>query len=195
MMTSGPDRVDDVLTSSQAGDEAAGRRLFQIVYDELRTIASGLLGGDRTVDTLHPTALVHEAYLRLIGHDRGDWNSRAHFLAVAAKAMRQIIVDHARRRQAAKRGGQWRRVTLTEAAEKHGRKTSSDVDLLALDEALTKLGQLNERQCRIVELRYLAGLSVEQTALVMEVSQRTVKLDWRMARAWLNRELRKGETT
>jgi RNA polymerase sigma factor (TIGR02999 family) len=161
--------------------------LFERVYRELHDMASAILGRPGGRDTLQPTVLVHEAYMRLANHVEAGWQSQAHFLAVAAKAMRQIMVDHARRRLAFKRGGSWRRVTLDDAAQP-GELT--EVDLLSLDEALMKLEALDERQCRIVELRFLAGLSVEQTAMVLDVSERTVKLDWRMARAWLNRELR-----
>jgi RNA polymerase sigma factor (TIGR02999 family) len=184
-------QATNMLERLKSGDSSAADRLLPLVYDEMHELAHQWLRRNRRDHTLQPTALVHEVYLRLVGAQSVAWQNRAHFMAVAAKAMRQILIDHARRRQAAKRGGgEWRRVSLADADEK---SPLPDADLIALDEALDRLAELNERQARIVELRYLAGLSVKETAHVMDVSMRTVKSDWRMARAWLSRELRKGD--
>jgi RNA polymerase sigma factor (TIGR02999 family) len=185
-------RAATTLAELTAGDSSAAAKLLPLVYDELRALAAGWLKRNSKDHTLQPTALVHEAYLRLVDQSNDSWQSRAHFMAVAAKAMRQILIDYARRQQAAKRGGNWRRISLDAAAES---VALSPADMLALDEALNKLATLNQRQASIVELRFIAGLSVEETAHVLGVSGRTVKFDWRMARAWLSRELRKGDTT
>ena len=155
--------------------------------DRLHALAEQWFAQQPADHTLQPTALVHEAYLRLAGESNRHWRgNRTHVFALAARAMRQVLIDYARRRSAAKRGRSWGRVTLSEAA---GAGERRDVDLIALSEALDKLAHLNERQCRIVELRFLAGLTVEETAEALGVSPRTVKLDWRMARAWLLAEL------
>jgi RNA polymerase sigma factor (TIGR02999 family) len=177
------------LTDLTGGDTSAASRLLPLVYEELRSLAQAWLRQNRPDHTLQPTALVHEAYLRLVDQSNAHWQSRAHFYAVAAKAMRQILIDHARRHDAAKRGGKWRRLPLAPdlAAPFTG------ADMLALDEALTRLAELNRRQADIVEMRFIVGLSVEETAHVLDVSPRTVKYDWRMARAWLSRELGKGD--
>lgn len=155
-------------------------------YDDLLNLARQWFFRQPVNHTLQPTALVHEAYLRLAECNDGRWQDRTHFIAVAASAMRQVLVDHARRRRAVKRGGAWQRVTLEDAA---GEDAPIAVDLLTLDEALERLGHANERQRRIVELRFLAGLTVDETAAILGVSSRTVRLDWRMARAWLLGEL------
>jgi RNA polymerase sigma-70 factor (ECF subfamily) len=178
------------LAELAGGDASAASRLLPIVYDELRALAAEWLKRNRRDHTLQPTALVHEAYLRLVDQTNPHWQNRAHFYAVAVKAMRQILIDHARRHDAAKRGGNWRRLSLDEAIDA---MPMTDVDVLALDEALTRLAALNQRQADIVELRFIAGLSVEEAARVLNVSPRTVKFDWRMARAWLSRELTKGD--
>jgi RNA polymerase sigma factor (TIGR02999 family) len=178
------------LEDLTSGDPSAADRLLPLVYNEMHALALRWLRRNRRNHTLQPTALVHEAYLRLVDSNGSAWQNRAHFMAVAAKAMRQILIDHARRRQAMKRGGEWQRVSLADAEDQ---TPLPDAELIALDEALNQLAKLNDRQARIVELRYLAGLSVKETAHVMSISERTVKSDWRMARAWLSRELRKGE--
>lgn len=164
--------------------------LLTIAYDELRSIAAGVLGRKSDGDTLQPTALVHELYLRLAKRNDCQWQDRAHFLATAAKAMRQILIDHARRKRADKRGGGWRRVTLSKTLDL---APVIDMDLVTLDDALESLAQLHERQARIVELRFLAGMTIPEVAHVLEVSEKTVKDDWRMARAWLMQKLSDGD--
>ncbi len=183
--------VTTVLTAAASGEKSAIAALLPLVYRELRALAGNYFRIQGAGHTLQPTALVHEAYLKLIGSEDGQWETRAHFFAVAAKAMRQILADHARRKRSAKRGGgEQQRVTLsgliTPAA------VESEVDLLALDEALAKLAEVYPEQARVVELRFLAGLTVEEAVAVLGVAERTVKRRWRMARAWLRREL--GET-
>lgn len=180
--------VTRMLDDLAAGDRSAAGRLLPHVYEELRALAAGFLARQRPGHTLQPTALVHEAYVKLAGAVDANWQSRKHFFDVAAMAMRQLLTDHARRRATEKHGGQSARVTLSDVATPL--VDAPDVDLLALDEALSKLSALDARQGRIVELRYLAGLTVEETADVLGVSPRTVKLDWQMARAFLRRELR-----
>ena len=159
------------------------------IYVELRALAAGL-HARAPGESLSPTDIVHEAYLRLSAAGGGRCRSRTHFFALAARAMRQILADHARARRAAKRGGGWRRVTLGAIAPSD---PGTDVDLVALDEALSALTRLNERHARIVELRYLAGLTISETAVVLDVSEDTVKLDGRTARAWLLRLLRRED--
>lgn len=171
------------MTADQAPDRAA--RYLETAYQELRAIADHLLHEPSAGQTLQPTALVHEAFMRLARQD-GTWANEEHFRAVAAKAMRQILTDHARRRHAAKRGGGWQRVTLSDCEKLD---PQCDVDLVDLDEALIRLHELDERQARLVELRFFGGMDTEQTARALGVSRRTVELDWRMARAWLMREL------
>lgn len=177
-----------LLARASRGDQEAVRRLAPLVYDELRALAHQYFPpkGAAGTATLQPTALVHEAFLRLIGHDAADYQSRTHFLATAATAMRSVLVDHARARGAAKRGGGWCRITLDEAA---AFQPENEVDLSALDEALARLARLKQRAARIVELRFFGGMSVEEVADCLGVSARTVKGDWRTARAWLRAEL------
>ena len=158
------------------------------VYDQLRGLAEAFLRRERPDHTLQPTALVHEAYLRLAEQDRAAWNDSSHFQATAATMIRRILVDHARGHKAAKRGGDWHRVTLSEASDGTG-----DVDLLELDEALVELAGLDERQARVVELRFFGGLGIKEAAAQLGVSPRTVDGDWRLARAWLHRRLGLGE--
>ena len=177
------------LTAHVNGDEGAASRLLPLVYQELRALAARYLRGERAGVSLQPTDLVHEAYLRLIELDRMDWKGRAHFFAMAATQMRRVLVDHARAADAAKRGGRPARVTLSEdLATTHQRS----VDFLVLDEALTHLGRRNERQGRVAEMRLFAGLEVKEVALYLRVSERTVKEDWRVARAWLLKEIGDG---
>jgi RNA polymerase sigma factor (TIGR02999 family) len=180
--------VTALLRSWRAGDPAALDRLVSLVYDVLRQLAAQRLrrSGAGGV-TLQPTALVNEAFLRLV-HGDVDWQSRAHFFAVASKTMRNVAIDHARRRQAGKRGGDAVRVDLTAAAEVT-EPGSTVVDVLALDEALSRLEALDARQAKVVELRFFAGLSADETAAVLDCSPSTVERDWRTARAWLFREL------
>jgi RNA polymerase sigma-70 factor, ECF subfamily len=179
------DSIADLLAAHRGGDREALDRLVPLVYDELRRIAARYLGRERVGHTLEPTALVNEAYLRLIRSDDQAYESRAHFFGVAARLMRQILVDHARRHGAHKRGGYCTRVTLAEgvAIERDG----PDVDLLMLDDALRILSQKDEHLARLVELRYFSGLSIEETAAVLETSAATVKREWAVARVWLRR--------
>ena len=164
--------------------------LLTIAYDELRLIAASVLGRQSAGNTLQPTALVHELYLRLAKRKDCQWQDHAHFLAIAAMAMRQILIDHARRKGADKRGGGWRRVTLSKTLDL---APVVDMDLVTLNDALESLAQLHVRQARIVELRFLAGMTIPEVAHVLDVSQKTVKDDWRMARAWLMQKLSEGE--
>lgn len=181
--------VTQLLLEWTGGDRAALDRLMPLVYDELRRLAGGYLGRERRDHTLQPTALVNEAFLRLVDQRRIQWQGRAHFLALAATLMRQLLISHARKHRAAKRGSGGQRLTLLDsdlAVE------ARDVDLLDLDRALAALAALDARQARVVELRYFGGMTVEETAEVLEVSPATVKLDWSLARAWLLRELQGG---
>lgn len=178
--------VTRLLALWSSGDASALERLAPLVYEELRTLAGRLLRGERAGHTLQPTALVNEAFLRLAGGRTVDWKGRTHFFAVAARAMRRILVDHARTRLAGKRGGGATRISLTETPLS---VPAPDVDVLALDEALERLAGLDPGQARVVELRFFAGLSVEETAEAIGASPATVKREWSSARAWLFREL------
>jgi len=157
-----------------------------LVYDELRRVAQNYLSHERPDHTLQATALVHEAYLKLVNQTSVDWRDRAHFFGLASQMMRHILVDHARRHQAAKRGGLAQRLTLVEAVSFPEKK---EFDLVALDEALTRLAQLDPLQSRIVEMRFFGGLTIEETATALGVSVATVNREWRLAKAWLLREL------
>ena len=180
-----PKTVTDALNGVARGDEKALHLLLPVVYREMKRLAASYLKAERPGHTLQPTALAHEAYLRLVGRDRIQWQNRAHFLGVAARAMREILVDHARRRRAQKRGGGQPVTMLDEALVGGGRPIEFD----DLDHALNDLARLSERQARVVELRYFGGLSIEETAEVLGVSPATVKREWATARAWLYREL------
>jgi len=175
-----------VLQDWRGGDREALARLLPRVYDELRRQAEVYLGKERPGHTLQPTALVHEAYLKLSDKAHPRWRDRVHFFAVAAQLMRRILVDHARRHGAAKRGGGLLRVSLNEASSK---LEDQALDLLALDQALERLSARDPRKGRIIELRFFGGLSLEETARVLEVSVPTVVNDTRLARAWLFREM------
>lgn len=161
--------------------------LLAVVYDQLRAIAARLLSGERPDHTLQPTALVHEAWLRLAGTSESAWADETHFKAVSVRVMRRVLVDHARRRRSEKRGGEMRRVTLSGVALVHD--GDHLVDAVALDSALLRLEALNERHARVVELRFLGGLTVEETARVLSIDPSTVKADWAIARAFLADEL------
>lgn len=163
--------------------------LMPLVYDELRRLASRFLGGERRDHTLQPTALVHEAYLRLVDQTRVNWRGRTHFIAIAARMMRRLLIDHARRRGSAKRGEGWQRVTLAEGVASGDAPEMDPSGLLDLHEALERLSGCDERQARVVELRYFGGLTTKEIAEVLGVSTRTVEGDWTHARAWLRREL------
>jgi RNA polymerase sigma-70 factor (ECF subfamily) len=180
--------VTGMLRDWTNGDQEALDKLIPVVYDELRRQAARYLRGERPGHTLQTTALIHEAYLRLIKQHNVEWKDRAHFYAIAARLMRQILVDHARKRQAAKRGGSDIKVPLE---EEMAISPERSVDLVALDEALTRLAGIDPQQSRIVEMRYFSGLSTEETAEVMGVSSRTVKRDWNVAKAWLRQEISK----
>ena len=181
--------ITHILKKATDGDDSAVRRLMPLVYDELRALAESYLRQERSGHTLQATAIVHEAYVRLIKQDDIKWQNRAHFFAVAAQAIRRILVDHARARQRAKRGGGLERVRLDEDVAVLEER---DLDLVALDESLEKLAGLHERQARIVELRFFGGLTLKEVAEFLGVSPRTVDGDWSMARAWLRRELREA---
>jgi RNA polymerase sigma factor (TIGR02999 family) len=184
-----PADVTSMLIAWSRGDASVGERLMEAVYGDLRRKAAGILRRESPGHTLQPTALVNEAYLRLVDQKRVAWQNRAHFLAVAARLMRRILIDYARRRRAAKRGGDATRVTLEEFITP---STSSPLDLLVLDEALAELAALDARQGQIVELRAFGGLSVNETAEVLGISPATVKRDWSFAQAWLHRRLGQG---
>jgi RNA polymerase sigma-70 factor (ECF subfamily) len=178
--------VTDLLLAWGEGDRQALDRLVPLVYAELRRRARVQLSRERGSHTLQPTALVHETFLRLVDQRDARWRNRAQFFAVSARLMRRILVDHARARAAAKRGGDAVRVALDVADET---ATGPETDILVLHETLERLASQDERQAHVVELRYFGGLSVEEVASVLEVSEITVKRDWAMARAWLFREL------
>ncbi len=181
-----PENVTQLLVNWRNGDETALDQLMPIIYDELHRLAKRYMSRERRNHTLQTTALVNEAYLRLVGQGQAEWQNRAHFFGVAAQVMRHVLVDHARSRQYAKRGGEAQQVTLDDnLAISH----EDQIEVLALDEALNRLAALDERKGRIVELRYFGGLSVEETAEVLELSAITVKRDWLKAKAWLYREL------
>jgi RNA polymerase sigma factor (TIGR02999 family) len=167
--------------------ERSAARLMPIVYDELRRLAAGYLRRERPGQTIQATALVHEAYLRLVAEQAHHWKNRTHFLAIAALSMRQILVQRARRRHAAKRGDDPERITLDDRLL--AAPQSSSLDVLALDEALDRLAALDAQQARIVELRYFGGLTIEEIADELAISPATVKRHWTIARAWLKREL------
>ena len=169
-------------------DRAANERAFQLVYDELRMLARQKLREERSDHTLTPTALVHEAYLKLVDQTRASWNDRQHFLRVAAQAMRRILVSHARRAKALKRGGDAPHVSIDE--ELIPGHTDPNQLLIDLDEALDELAALDERKSRVVELRYFAGLTADEVGRVLDISRATVYRDWKAARAWLYRRLR-----
>ena len=178
--------VTALLAQVGSRGPAAIDRLMSILYDELRRIASRQLRKERPDHTLETTALVHEAYVKLVGLDRISWQNRAHFLAVASQAMRRVLVDHAVSRRAQKRGGVRRKVPLDDVAPGHAQPVET---LVALDTALHRLEQIDPRLSRVVECRYFGGMSVEEAAEALQVSPATIKRDWSVARAWLNREL------
>ena len=181
--------VTELLARWSNGDVSARDALVPLVYDELRRIARRCLAGQRSDHTLQPTALVHEAYLRLARRDSLDWRDRVHFFAMAAQMMRQILVDHARKQAAAKRGGNALTLVIDEALVA---SKESNLDVLALDAAMTKLASLDPRQCQIVELRFFGGLSIEETAQVVNISPATTKREWATARLWLHQAMSHG---
>jgi RNA polymerase sigma-70 factor, ECF subfamily len=190
IMTTLSQNLTDLLHEWQQGDRQALDKLTSLVYDELRRIAHRYMQGEREGHTLDTTALVNEAYVRLAGQQKIEWQNRAHFFAVTAQVMRHILVDHARRRHYAKRGGHAQRVTLEEEAVMTPERAA---ELVALDEALKELAKLDPRKSRVVELRYFGGLSLEETADILDVSTMTVRRDWRAAKAWLYKEVMSQE--
>ncbi len=170
-------------------DRATAEDLFPVVYDELRRIAKGYMSRETPGHTLQPTALVHEAFLKLVDQTRADWKGKTHFFAVGAKVMRRLLVDHARERGALKRGAGWQSVTLSEALDPLGGETLDREQLLDLDAALDQLAEIDEREAKVVTRRFFGGLTVEQAAEVIGVSKRTVENDWRHAQAWLRLRL------
>ena len=178
--------ITALLTQLSEGNREVEARLIPQIYEELRRLAGHYMRLERVNHTLQPTALVHEAYARLVQQPQIPWQSRAHFFAVASQLMRHILVDHARARHAGKRGGVQHQVTLDEDILPTHEKS---IDVLALHEALDHLAKFDPRQARIVELHFFGGLSFDEIALVLHVSERTAKRDWSMARAWLKREL------
>ncbi len=178
-----------LLVRVSQGDAEAANDLLPLVYDQLRAMAGGQFKGERPNHTLQPTALVHEAYMKLIKVE-GTWKSRAHFCAIAASAMRKILINHARAKRAGKRDANQVDITVDALATPSGQTA---LDLISLDAALTKLTSLNERYARIVELRFFGGLEVEEIADFLGVSSRTIRKDWRVVRAWMARELKGGE--
>lgn len=185
-----PTDITQILNRIDGGDPTAANELLPLVYDELRKLAANRMARESSGQTLQPTALVHEAFLRLIGNDSvGNWDSRGHFFAAAAEAMRRILIDNARRRNSEKRGGHRSRQELNDDAVLD--VDDSDI-LLALDEALTRLAEVEPQLAQLVKLRYFTGLSVEETAKILNVSPRTTKRDWAYARAWLRRAMDDG---
>jgi RNA polymerase sigma factor (sigma-70 family) len=205
-----PDQpVTQLLAKWSSGNEAALGELTGLVYQELRALAQRHLRRERPNHTIQRTALVHEAFVRLVNQQSVDWQSRAHFFGLASNLMRRILVDHARARLASKRGGGLAPVSLdeitnpTEPGDTHSPTgpryaepaqidSETEDDVTAIDAALTRLGELDERQAKIVEMRYFGGLTIEETAQVLSISDATVKREWTLARAWLRRELSKG---
>jgi RNA polymerase sigma factor (TIGR02999 family) len=184
------DDISALLRAWSEGDQGALERLTPIVYDELHRLAGRYMKGERSGHSLQTTALVNEAYTRLVDYKRMQWQDRAHFFAVSAQLMRRILVEHARRHNL-KRGGGLQHISLEEAAEVGSDK---DADLVALDDAMNELGRIDPRKVQVVEMRFFGGLSVEETAEVLKVSTITVKRDWRAAKLWLYRELAGGTT-
>jgi len=187
MAASSQTEVSQLLIEWGRGDQSAFDRLMPLVYDELRRLASRNLRRERLDHSLQTTALVHEAYLKLVDQRHANWRNRAQFFAIAAQLMRRILVDYARSHRAAKRGGDYIKLSLDEAASLSDQKS---MDMLALDEALDRLAKLDPQQSRVVELRVFGGLDVEQTAAALGISPRTVKREWSMARAWLHQQLK-----
>lgn len=179
--------VTRILSAIEQGDQAAASELLPLVYEELRRLAASRMNQEKAGQTLQPTALVHEAFLRLVGDDSQQWDGRGHFFAAAAEAMRRILIDNARRKGRVKRGGA---LVRQELDENIGMVTTDMMeDLLELDEALTKLAAEDPQLAKLVELRYFTGLTIDETAKVLGVSSRTTKRDWAYARAWLQREM------
>ncbi len=192
MTSPGSNEITVLLSAASAGDQGAAEKVWSLVYEELYHLAWQKMARTTPGQTLQPTVLVHEAFLRLAGGSETRWENRSHFFGAAARAMRNVLVDHARRKDSEKHGGNRRRVPLTVVAltpEPGG----GELDLLALDEALERLEQDDPRVAQVVMLRYFAGLTIEDTAKALEVSTSTVEREWNYARAWLYREIQKGD--
>ena len=195
MTDAAKDNVTEIVCGlGRGGTEgsASAERLFPVVYDELRKLARSYMNRETPGHTLQPTALVHEAYLKLVDQTRADWKGRTHFFAVGARVMRRLLVDHARERGALKRGAGWRPVTLSGAFEDLAGGAMEPERLLDLNAALERLSALDEREGKVVTLRFFGGLTIDQVAEVLGVSKRTVEYDWRHAQAWLKKELSGG---
>jgi RNA polymerase sigma factor (TIGR02999 family) len=180
--------VTELLVRFREGDREAEAQLIPLVYVELRRLASRCLHRERGDHTLQPTALVHEVFLRLTHNDQPPWQDRAHFFGVAARLMRQILVDYARRHRSRKRGGEFEKLTLDAVLAFTPEKST---ELIMLDQALERLSKFDERQARIVEMKFFGGLSMEEIAGVLDISAKTANRDWTMARAWLHQEIRR----
>ena len=180
------EHITQTLIELTRGDEGAAERLMPLVHDKLRALAGHYMARERAEHTLQPTALLNEAYLRLFDQSRVNWQNKAHFAAVAAQMMRRILVDHARKNAALKRGGDRGRVEMDEP---NLAGPMGDVDLIALDDALDELKLLNPRQARVVESRFFGGLTVKEAACALDISERTVNNDWEFARAWLRQRI------
>jgi RNA polymerase sigma factor (TIGR02999 family) len=190
MVADTPNDLTQLLHAWRQGNQVARNQLMSLVYDELRRLAGNYLRRERVGHSLQPTALVHEAYLQLIDQSQVSWESRAHFFGATARLMRRILVDHARAHNAEKRGGGEERLELNEAI---GVPEQKDINLLALDDALSELARLDPQQSQIVELRYFGGLSIEETATVLNISPATVKREWSLAKVWLYRQISRDD--
>jgi RNA polymerase sigma factor (TIGR02999 family) len=188
-MQDSPGEITDLLAQLSKGNQSAQEKLIPLVYEELRRLAASYMRRERNDHTLQPTALVHEAYLKLIGQRETNWSNRAHFFGVAASLMRRILIDHARGHLRNKRGGALQRVSLDESL---GFSEERSQELLAIDEALDKLEKTDNRQSRIVTLRFFGGLTEQEIAEVLNLSPRTVQREWAFAKAWLHGEIRKS---
>ncbi len=195
-MTPPRGEVTGLLAELRSGNKEALAKLIPLVYDELHRLAEHYMRNERVEHTLQPTALINEAYLRLASAEKADWQHRAHFVAVAAGTMRRVLIDHARKRKAAKRGGKQAALPLEDSPEFRSAvlREERPEELIALDEALTRLQELDPRQSQVVELRFFGGLTVEETPEVLGISPKTVKRDWAVARAWLHGEMSKDRS-
>ncbi len=187
LLSPGPGVVTVLLSELKNGNQQASSQLMDYLYAELRRLAGGYMRQERPDHTLQPTALVHEAFLRLVGDETTDWRNRAHFMALSARVMRRVLVEYARRRNAAKRGGLQAQIAVGDDIA--DTLNSQTVEMIQLDVTLERLAEMDARLAQVVELRYFGGLSVEETAEVLNISPKTVKRDWTVAKAWLKTEL------
>src|SRR6266536_1131135 len=183
------DEVTKILEAIEAGEQQVATRLLPLVYDELRHLAAARLAGEAPGQTLQATALVHEAWLKLAGEDRRQWQGRTHFFAVAAEAMRRIIIDNARRKKAVRHGGGLERVNIDDSAMQIAAPSGDEDEQLAMHDALERLASHDARKAELVKLRYFVGMTIEQAAEALDISEPTAKRDWAYARAWLVREI------